>query len=139
VHDPAVDVSSTASRVLARRSSRRQFFKFLSAGSLGTGLWLTRTDVSLGAVSGCAGCGGGPCNPCYSACPICDNLNPPRPCRPCHLAGGYGGGPSLRPGTACSGGRFGPTKRRGRDSNSRGTEWPRAVFETLPFPLSQAS
>src|SRR6266508_295453 len=62
MHDPVVDVSSTAALVLARRSSRRQFFKFLSAGALGAGLWLTRTDVSLGAVSGCAGCGGGPCN-----------------------------------------------------------------------------
>jgi hypothetical protein len=86
VHDPVVEISGTAALVLARRSSRRQFFKLLSAGALGTGLWLTRTDVSLGAASGCAGCGGGPCNPCYSACPICDNLS--YLCRPCHLAGG---------------------------------------------------
>ena len=34
--------------------------------SLGAGLFLTRTGVSLGAVEGCIGCGGGPCNPCGS-------------------------------------------------------------------------
>jgi len=108
MHDPVVDISGTAALVLARRSSRRQFFKFLGAGSLGAGLWLTRTDVSLGGVVGCAGCGGGPCNPCYSACPICDNLNPPHPCRPCHLAGGcpdecstFGEWFCCRTGTVC--------------------------------------
>ena len=61
-----MDIAPHAARKLARRSSRRQFFKFLGAGSLGAGLFLTRTDVSLGAVSGCVGCGGGPCNPCFS-------------------------------------------------------------------------
>ena len=61
-----MDVAGKAAHVLARRSSRRQFVKFMGAGSLGVGLWLTRTDVSLGAVSGCVGCGGGPCNPCFS-------------------------------------------------------------------------
>lgn len=53
-------LAGAAARKLGGRSSRRQFFKFLSAGSLGAGLFLTRTDVSLGAVSGCVGCGGGP-------------------------------------------------------------------------------
>jgi hypothetical protein len=41
-----MDLASAAAQRLARRSSRRQFFKFLGAGSLGAGLWLTRTDVS---------------------------------------------------------------------------------------------
>ena len=61
-----MDIASHAARKLARRSSRRQFFKLLGAGSLGAGLFLTRTDVSLGAITGCVGCGGGPCNPCFS-------------------------------------------------------------------------
>ncbi|HEV8603032.1 MAG TPA: hypothetical protein VGQ68_06500 [Gaiellaceae bacterium] len=83
-----MDVTAKAARTLARRSSRRQFFKLLGAGSLGTGLWLTRTGVSLGAaVGGCSGCGGGPCNPCGSPHPLCANL-PNRPCKPCQLAGG---------------------------------------------------
>ena len=47
----AMDIASHAARKLARRSSRRQFFKLLGAGSLGAGLFLTRTDVSLGAIT----------------------------------------------------------------------------------------
>ena len=74
---------------LARRSSRRQFFKFLGAGSLGAGLWLTRTDVSLGAVSGCVGCGGGPCNPCFSPAGVCDQVSGGKyPCKSCQAGGG---------------------------------------------------
>ena len=69
-----MDVTGKAAHALARRSSRRQFFKFLGAGSLGAGLWLTGADVSLGAVSGCVGCGGGPCNPCYSPAGVCDEV-----------------------------------------------------------------
>ena len=53
-----MDIATHAARKLARRSSRRQFFKLLGAGSLGAGLFLTRTDVSLGAITGCVGCGG---------------------------------------------------------------------------------
>jgi hypothetical protein len=108
MHDSVVDISGTAALVLARRSSRRQFLRFLSAGSLGAGLWLMRTNVSLGAVTRCAGCGGGPCNPCYSACPICDDLDPSHPCQPCHLAGGcphecstFGEWFCCRTGTVC--------------------------------------
>ena len=56
-----MDLAAVAQK-LARRSSRRQFFKLLGAGSLGTGLFLTGTDVSLGAVTGCVSCGGGPCS-----------------------------------------------------------------------------
>jgi hypothetical protein len=83
-----MDVVGTASRGLARRSSRRQFFKLLGGTSLGAGLFLTRTGVSLGAVSGCVGCGGGPCNPCYSPVGLCDDLNPSYPCKTCQKGGG---------------------------------------------------
>jgi hypothetical protein len=84
-----MDPAAKAAQLLARRSSRRQFFKFLGASSLGAGLWLTRTDVSLGAVSGCVGCGGGPCNPCYSPAPLCDNLSPNAyTCKTCEEGGG---------------------------------------------------
>jgi hypothetical protein len=83
-----MDLTGKAAHALAGKSSRRQFFKFLGAGSLGAGLWLTRTDVSLGAVSGCVGCGGGPCNPCYSPVGICDVVNPQYPCKTCQQAGG---------------------------------------------------
>ena len=38
-----MDLAGKAAHALARRSSRRQFFKFMAAGSLGTGLFLTRT------------------------------------------------------------------------------------------------
>jgi hypothetical protein len=37
----AMDIATHAARKLARRSSRRQFFKLLGAGSLGAGLFLT--------------------------------------------------------------------------------------------------
>jgi hypothetical protein len=83
-----MDVVGNASRGLARKSSRRQFFKFMTAGSLGAGLLLTRTGVTLGAVTSCVGCGGGPCNPCGSPAPICNNLNPPYPCKTCQEGGG---------------------------------------------------
>jgi hypothetical protein len=83
-----MDLASAAAQRLARRSSRRQFFKFLGAGSLGAGLWLTRTDVSLGAVTGCVGCGGGPCNPCYSPVGRCNDVTPQYPCKTCAEGGG---------------------------------------------------
>ena len=84
-----MDLASAAAQRLARRSSRRQFFKFMAAGSLGAGLWLTRTDVTLGSVSGCVGCGGGPCNPCVGIGPICSNMTPtPYPCKTCEQGGG---------------------------------------------------
>ena len=81
-----MDLANLAARSLARRSSRRQFFKFLGAGTLGTGLFLTRTGVSLGAVTSCVGCGGGPCNPCFSPAQICENLG--FPCKTCQEGGG---------------------------------------------------
>jgi hypothetical protein len=81
-----VDLSGKAADALARHSSRRQFFKFLSAGSLGAGLFLTRTEVSLGSISGCVGCGGGPCNPCVGIGPICTNIG--FQCKPCPQGGG---------------------------------------------------
>ena len=79
-------IVNAASRALARKSSRRQFFKFLGAGSLGAGLFLTGTDVTLGSITpNCAGCGGGPCNPsCFSPDPVCSTL----PCKPCQQGGG---------------------------------------------------
>ena len=80
-----MDLSGKAAHALARKSSRRQFFKFLAAGSLGTGLFLTGTKVSLGAITGCVGCGGGPCNPCGSPAPICTGLYP---CKTCQEGGG---------------------------------------------------
>ena len=81
-----MDLANIAARSLARRSSRRQFFKFLGAGTLGTGLFLTRTGVSLGAVTSCVGCGGGPCNPCFSPAQICENLG--FTCKTCQQGGG---------------------------------------------------
>ena len=86
-HRLAMDLTGKTAHALARRSSRRQFFKFLGAGSLGAGLWLTRTDVSLGAVSGCVGCGGGPCNPCFSPV-ICRPVSPAEPCKTLPAGGG---------------------------------------------------
>jgi hypothetical protein len=83
-----MDAAAKAAQMLARRSSRRQFFKFLGAGSLGAGLWLTRTGVSLGSVSGCVGCGGGPCNPCFSPATLCDNLGDQYKCKTCQQGGG---------------------------------------------------
>ncbi len=38
-----MSLAEHASRSLARKSSRRQFFKFMGASSLGAGLFLTRT------------------------------------------------------------------------------------------------
>ena len=67
-----MDLTGIAARSLARRSSRRQFFKLLGAGSLGAGLFLTRTGVSLGAVESCVGCGGGPCNPAGLRLALCE-------------------------------------------------------------------
>jgi hypothetical protein len=81
-----MDLTGAAARSLARRSSRRQFIKLLGAGSLGAGLFLTRTGVSLGAVTSCVGCGGGPCNPCGSPAPICENVG--FPCKTCQQGGG---------------------------------------------------
>jgi hypothetical protein len=81
-----MDIANSAAHRLARRSSRRQFFKFLAAGSLGASLWLTRTDVTLGSISGCVGCGGGPCNPCVGIGPICTNAG--FPCKTCQEGAG---------------------------------------------------
>jgi hypothetical protein len=81
-----MDLTSLTARSLARRSSRRQFFKFLGAGTLGTGLFLTRTGVSLGAAQGCVGCGGGPCNPCFSPATLCANIG--QTCKTCQQGGG---------------------------------------------------
>ena len=84
-----MDLAGKTAHALARRSSRRQFFKFLGAGSLGAGLWLTRTDVSLGAASGCVGCGGGPCNPCFSPAGVCDQVTDGHYlCKTCVQGGG---------------------------------------------------
>jgi hypothetical protein len=79
-------LAGAAARKLAGRSSRRQFFKFLSAGSLGAGLFLTRTNVSVGAIASCVGCGGGPCNPCGSPFQQC--AHPDFPCKTCAQGGG---------------------------------------------------
>ena len=77
-----MDLTRLAAHSLAKRSSRRQLFKVLGATSLGAGLFLTRTGVSLGAVEGCIGCGGGPCNPCSSPRTLCENIGfPARPAR----------------------------------------------------------
>jgi hypothetical protein len=83
-----MDLAGKAAHALARKSSRRQFFKFLAAGSLGTGLFLTRTDVSIGALTGCVGCGGGPCNPCFSPATTCENVPGNFVCKSCQSGGG---------------------------------------------------
>jgi hypothetical protein len=80
-----MDIAGKASTALARRSSRRQFFKFLGAGSLGAGLFLTRTGATAASFTPhCVGCGGGPCNPCGSPFQQCTTL----PCKPCQQGGG---------------------------------------------------
>src|SRR5215217_1893479 len=81
-----MDLTGIAAHSLAKRSSRRQLFKVLGATSLGAGLFLTRTGVSLGAVEGCVGCGGGPCNPCFSPRTICEDLG--FSCKTCQEGGG---------------------------------------------------
>ena len=84
-------LTGAATRVLARKSSRRNFFKFMGATSLGAGLFLTRTEVSLGSVSGCIGCGGGPCSPCVSLSGVqpCNNIaGGIYPCKTCQDGGG---------------------------------------------------
>lgn len=81
-----MDLTAAAARRLAGKSSRRQFFKFLGVGSLGAGLFLTRTGVSLGATEGCIGCGGGPCNPCFSPRGLCENIG--FTCKTCVQGGG---------------------------------------------------
>jgi hypothetical protein len=84
-----VDLAQVIAGKLAGKSSRRQFFKLLGAGSLGTGLFLTRTGVSLGAVQGCVGCGGGPCNPCFSPAGLCDTVTGGEfVCKTCTQGGG---------------------------------------------------
>jgi hypothetical protein len=80
-----MDISAKVAKSLARRSSRRHFIKLLGAGSLGVGLTLTRTETTLGSITGCAGCGGGPCVPsCFSPHQRCLEM----PCRPCQLGAG---------------------------------------------------
>src|SRR6476661_5749141 len=81
-----MDLTSAAARRLAAKSSRRQLFKFIGVGSLGAGLFLTGTKVSLGAIQGCVGCGGGPCNPCFSPRQICENLG--FTCKTCQQGAG---------------------------------------------------
>ena len=83
-------VSEHLAHSLARRSSRRNFFTFMGATSLGAGLFLSGTDVSLGSVSGCIGCGGGPCSPCVSLPGVqpCNNIAGDFPCKTCQEGGG---------------------------------------------------
>jgi hypothetical protein len=83
-----MDLTTRAAHALAGKSSRRQFFKFLGAGSLGAGLFLTGADVSLGAVANCVGCGGGPCNDCWSPAPVCDTVSLQFTCKTCEQGGG---------------------------------------------------
>ena len=84
-----MNLTGVVARKLAQRSSRRQFFKLLGAGSLGTGLFLTGTDVSLGAMMGCIGCGGGPCNPCGSPVGQCEAVTGGMyQCKSCQVGGG---------------------------------------------------
>jgi hypothetical protein len=84
-----MDLTGKAAQALARKSSRRQFFKFMAAGSLGTGLFLTRTGISAASIAGCVGCGGGPCNDCWSPAPVCDQLSPTAYlCKTCLQGGG---------------------------------------------------
>jgi hypothetical protein len=78
--------TQATARVLAQRSSRRQFFKFMSAASVGTGLFLTRSGVSLGGITACTPCEVHPCNPCNSPQPPCATIG--RPCiDPCFNGG----------------------------------------------------
>jgi hypothetical protein len=80
------DVAVAATQYLGRKSSRRGFFRFVGASSLGVGLSLTGSQVSLGEVLTCSGCGGGPCNPCFSPHPQCGNIG--EACKTCADGGG---------------------------------------------------
>ncbi len=73
-------------KLLAKKSSRRHFFRFLGSASLGAGLALTGTDISIAQQLLCAGCGGGPCNPCASPHPRCGSVG--IPCTNCNNGGG---------------------------------------------------
>ena len=84
------DLTTTTARLLARKSSRRQFVKFVGAASVGAGLWLSRTDVTLGSVTACASCPGGPCNPCSSPYGNCGTGSDH--CKSCESGGGCGVG-----------------------------------------------
>jgi hypothetical protein len=135
-----MDVTGKTAQALARRSSRRQFFKFLGAGSLGAGLWLTRTDVSLGAVSGCVGCGGGPCNPCYSPAILCDDLQNPYFCKTCLQGGGCPDGCNTGGEWFCcltGGGRAGCRFRCSECNCPSGCNNPSChCFTNLPIPCT---
>lgn len=83
------DMASKLAAIFARRSSRRELFKFLGGSALGIGLGLTGTEVSAATLLSCSGCGGGPCNPCYAGNPTdCNDTS-----HPC-ADGCYGGCPS---------------------------------------------
>ena len=80
-----MNIVEDISRSLARKSSRRQFFKFMTVSSLGTGLFLSRTDVAVGSLYGCIGCGGGPCSP---SVPCGTGGATDFPCKTCQQGGG---------------------------------------------------
>lgn len=124
--DPAAKIATS----LASRSSRRQVLKFLSATSLGTGLFLTGTGIPIvDADTLCAfGCGMGPCpvcsgappcaasgcGACFSGCPCsstqtnewycCDSSNCQIRCSECCVNGVACSVLNLRTGVTCGGG-----------------------------------
>lgn len=59
---------------LSRRASRRQVFKLMGGGALGSALALLGGSASAAELLSCSGCPGGPCNPCVAGNPTnCDN------------------------------------------------------------------
>jgi hypothetical protein len=125
-----LDPTRSIVSVLAARSSRRHFVKFLSASSLGVGLWLTGSGVPIAdAAVGCAwGCGGGPCPTCsgappcsqvgcgicFDGCPCnstctnewfcCDASNCQVRCSECCVSGSACSVLNIRTGNFCAGG-----------------------------------
>lgn len=80
------------SSVLARKSSRRQFFRFMGSTTVGAGLVLTQSGVSVAQTIPCDFCPSTipatPCYPCYSDNPSCGSMGVP--CPPCGQGGGCG-------------------------------------------------
>ena len=82
-----MDIVSQAAQTLARRSSRRQFFKFLGAGSLGAGLMFSPAPMSRSARSPAASAAAaGPAIRAARLSPPCANIG--QPCKPCQQGGG---------------------------------------------------
>ena len=74
VTELAMDLAGKTAQALARRSSRRQFFRFIGGRVARHGPVSDEDRRLTGCDSGCVGCGGGPCNDCFSPVGACDDV-----------------------------------------------------------------